>query len=106
MLERWATIQQNLLHGKDERSRKYKEELLGKNSTYEYTEEYNILSLIRNNVDWISIDEWDSRVNIHTRAKLYAQTYIEGILETMSRHDDLQKQKLKAQVDKTQGQST
>ncbi len=103
VLERWQTIQNNILHGKDDKSRKYKEELFGKSANYEYSEEYNALSVIRNNVDWIYADDFKDNVNIHTRAKLIAQTYIEGIIETLQRHDDIMKQKLKAQVDKTQG---
>ena len=103
MLERWQTIQENLLHGKDDKSKRYKEELFGKSSNYEYSEEYNALSVLRNNVDWISADEFRDKVNIHTRAKLIAQTYIEGIIDTLQRHDDLQKQKMKDQMSKTQG---
>lgn len=103
VLERWQTIQENILSGKDEKSRRYKEELFGKSSNYEYSEEYNALSVLRNNVDWIHADTFRDVVNIHTRAKLIAQTYIEGIIETLQRHDDLMKQKLKDQVAKTQG---
>lgn len=103
VLERWQTIQKNILHGNDEKSRRYKEELFGKSSNYEYSEEYNALSVIRTNVDWYRADTFKDAVNIHTRAKLIAQTYVEGIIDTLQRHDDLMKQKLKDQVAKTQG---
>lgn len=103
MLERWQTLQSNILSGNDEKSKRYKEELFGKSSNYEYSEEYNALSVLRNNVDWISADSFVDTVNIHTRAKLIAQTYIEGIVDTLQRHDDMMKQKLKDQVSKAQG---
>lgn len=65
-----------------------------------------MISVLRNNVDWISADAFKDVVNIHTRAKLIAQTYLEGIMDTLQRHDDLMKQKLKAQVDKMNGTKT
>ena len=103
ILERWQTIQTNLLHGKDDRSRRYKEELFGKSANYEYSDEYNALSVLRVNVDWVSADDYSRRVSIHTRAKLIAQTYLEGIIDTLQRHDDMMKKKLEAQINKTQG---
>ncbi len=69
---------------------------MGSSSNLEYPDDYNLLSIVKKNVDWTNVDKFLKETSIHTKAKLIAQSHIEGIVDVLQRHDDLQKQKMKS----------
>lgn len=103
ILERWRLIQENVLHGKDDKSRRYREELLGQASNYEYSDAYNFLSILREKVNWADVDRFLAETDIHTKAKLIASSYIENVIDILQRHDDTMKQRLKNVANRGKG---
>lgn len=80
-----------LLEGRSEAVAKYKEELLGSSTEVDSPDLYNLINVAKQlNIPYPRF----KKIEIHDRAKMIAQHYLENMVDLIRRHDSLQKQKM------------
>lgn len=93
-----------LFENKSDAVQKYREELLGSATEFDYSDTYNMLSLGKELVgSYMHFKEMiEDPTRVRVVAKLIAQHQLSSMVEVVQRHDTLQRQKM----EKMQQQAT